>query len=78
MNSILRQWYNLCWNIRGINSEDKHNAHVLILTLQVVPLSAYKKQKWQVLIILTLEKSALKGLISSFVFLLMEILGDLL
>jgi exonuclease III len=26
MNSILRQWYNLCWNIRGINSEDKHNA----------------------------------------------------
>jgi exonuclease III len=26
MNSTLRLWNILCWNIRGINSEDKHNA----------------------------------------------------
>jgi exonuclease III len=26
MNSTLRIWHILCWNIRGINSDDKHNA----------------------------------------------------
>ena len=56
---LLSSWNVLCWNIRGLNSEDKQLALSKPFALAVAPLSVCRRQKRPLLICLLLSLDVL-------------------
>jgi hypothetical protein len=66
MNSTLRQWHILCWNIRDTNSEDKHNALRAHIDSSGCAIICLQETNRRALITLKFENFVQKVLINSF------------